>query len=102
MLTIAVLIDWEEGHLLPSFWLSRGMKDYGHKVCYLGYSSSEGLVRRQGFEFISVDKKIDNFGPLVRGEVLDEIIATLRPDIMLVHSLYYIAGLTIHYLYRLP
>src|SRR5262249_51743648 len=42
------------------------------------------------------------FGPLVRGEVLDEVIDVLRPDAALILSLYYTAGLAIHYRYRLP
>src|SRR5262245_46447347 len=108
MSTIAVLIDPEEGHMLPSFWLSRHLKDFGHRICYLGLPSVEGLVRNQGFEFIQIPSEslpkefYSYFGPLVRGEVLDEVIDVLRPDAALILSLYYTAGLAIHYRYRLP
>jgi zeaxanthin glucosyltransferase len=119
MPTIAVLIDMEEAHLLHSFWLSRGLKARGYRVCYLGAPGSERLVRSQGFEFLPImhdslasvsyngqkqasDKSLNHLGPLVRGEVLDDIIGSLQPDVMLIQSHYYTEGLAIHYLYRLP
>jgi zeaxanthin glucosyltransferase len=119
MRTIAVLIDMEEGHLLPSFWLSRGLKGRGYRVCYLGVPSSERLVRNHGFEFIPVvpdkpssvhykgrkpasDKSVNYLGALMRGEMLDDIIASLQPDVMLIQSHYYTESLAIYYRYRLP
>jgi MGT family glycosyltransferase len=120
MATIAMLIDREEGHLLSSFWLSRKLKDYGFRVCYLvGGADSEAFVRSQGFEFIALptiafsqdshnrhpavrNSGFGYFGPLVRGEVLDEAINALRPDVILILSLYYTAGLAIHYRYKVP
>jgi glycosyltransferase, MGT family len=42
------------------------------------------------------------FGPLVRGELLDHVLADLRPDVVLVHSEYYLEGLAIHYRYLVP
>jgi zeaxanthin glucosyltransferase len=119
MITVAVLLDPEEGHLLASFWLSRWLKNYGYRVCYLGIPDTEESVRDQGFEFIPIWKdafprgsykrqgkteqeKKSFLGPLARGEVLDEAVAALRPDVMLVLSLYYSAGLAIYFRYKIP
>jgi zeaxanthin glucosyltransferase len=120
--TIVVLVDTEEGHIMPTFWLSRYLKARGHRVCYLGLSSVESIVRSQGFEFFSItgdvslkDGRYDSqreaydddyasiyFGPLVRGELLDGIIAKLRPSVALILSKHYLEGLAIHYRHQLP
>jgi len=124
MATIAVFIDAEEGHILPSFWLLRYLKAQGYRVCYLGPPDAGNLVQNQGFEFIPIMCDIVPeaswsgeperqgpqlngvgdlyFGPLVRGELLDRVIAELNPSVVLVLSLYYVVGLAIHYRYQLP
>ena len=111
MATIAVLSDEEEGHLLPSFWLSRRLKDCGSRVCYLAPPNCERLVRGQGFEFISLKSEREAgkirggqgyLGPLLCEGMLDGAIVTLQPDVMLILSLYYAAGLAIHYRYKIP
>ena len=118
MATVAVLLDLEEGHSLPNFGLLRLLKTRGHRVCCLGLREVEEMVRRQGFEFIPVLEEILPqgsvsgrdwievrslyFGPLVRGKVLDSIVESLRPDVLILHSHYYAEGVAIHYRYRLP
>jgi MGT family glycosyltransferase len=116
--TVAVLLDIEEGHMLAIAGLLRLLKARGHRVCCLGFASIKDLVCDQGLEFISIMEnifpeksyRIKNwletrdryFGPLARGEVLDEVIARLKPDVMVVHNHYYAESLVIHYRYRLP
>lgn len=124
MATIAVLVDEEEGHILPSFWLLRHLKSRGDRVCYLGPPGAERLVKSQGFDFVPIMEDIGSkfaqcnrqaqksqqsnlmmdvyFGPLVRGEVLDEVIAELQPSVIIILSLYRAEALAIRYRYRLP
>jgi zeaxanthin glucosyltransferase len=116
MATIAIFVDIEEGHVLPTFWLSRFLQTRGHQVWYLGHQNLAQLVSDNGFKFISIMKgdPLANgshaehsrlnliFGPLVRGELLDGILADLNSDVALVHSEYYLEGLAIHYRYHIP
>lgn len=51
MANIALVLDHEEGHLLPTFKLAARLAARGHAVRYLGLADAEDFVRRQGFEF---------------------------------------------------
>lgn len=42
----------EEGHLLPTFALTRGLLSRGHRVRYLATADCEPLLRAQGFESV--------------------------------------------------
>jgi MGT family glycosyltransferase len=124
MATVAILIDAEQGHILPSFWLSHRLITHHHKVYYLGPPAAGSLVRKQGYEFIPImsDPRVNTprqitpglmnndypereniyFSSLVSGELLDRVIADLKPQVALVLSLFYFGGLFIRYRYRLP
>lgn len=54
MATIAFMLDYEEGHLLPTFKLARQLRERGHNVYYLGLADGGDFVRRQGFDFIPI------------------------------------------------
>lgn len=112
--TIAVPFDIEEGHTLPQFGLLKFLRARGHRVCCLGMPEIEGLVRRQGFEFIPLvaPKGAQHstriwmgsdicLGPLLRG-VLDDAMSWLQPNVVMIRSQYYTEGLVIHYRYRCP
>jgi len=118
MATIIVLLDKQEGHTLANFLLLRKLKARGHQIYCLGLSQVKGWVRDQGFEFIPImddvlkreairnpdeeDARNQYFGYLVRGELLDDVIVRLKPDLAIIHSHYNIEGLVIHYRYHLP
>lgn len=123
MATVAIFTDTEEGHIIPTFRLSRHLKAGGHRICYLGPLGVEGVIRGQGFEFISIfndilknspqnssqgKKDIDDalinsyFRPLVSGQLLDGTIAELRPGVALVNYHNPLEGLAIRYRYRVP
>ena len=42
----------EEGHLLPTFALARGLLSRGHRVRYLATADCERILRDQGFDFV--------------------------------------------------
>ena len=111
-----MLLDVEEGHFLATFKLAKDLRDRGHEVSYLGLGSAERLVRQQGFDFAPVlDDMLDgtrvanvpgvSFGTLVtavlRGR-LDGVIERLRPDGLVLLSLYYLEALLVARRYRLP
>jgi len=130
MATMAFFVDFEEGHLFPTFRLARELRARGHRVCYFGAVDVEQKVRAQGFEFFALMESVlprgsaqrlraeagydpENesmmtaaqriyFEPLVRGEVLDGIMAAVRPDLVLMLSFFYLEGLVIHFRYSTP
>jgi len=116
MAKIAFLLDIEEGHFFPSFKLAKDLTVQGHEVCYLGLASAEPMVRRAGFELVPIFERLmpgvqraadagafaDWFGALASGEALDAVIYRLKPDAIVILSLYYPEALVLHFRYRLP
>jgi zeaxanthin glucosyltransferase len=116
--TLAIFSDFEEGHLFPSFKLAKDLRARGHRVLYLAPASAEPAVRRQGFELVPVFEQLldgierssqvrknqasEGFGQLVRGEALDGVMGRLRPDLVLMLSIYCAEALAVHLLYRVP
>jgi MGT family glycosyltransferase len=124
MSNISVFLDLEEGHSLPIYKLLRRLKDREHGVCCHGLGHIGDSVRRQGFEFIPI---IDDvlprgngqrerllatyardgirdlyFESLVRGKVLDRLMAELKPDLGIFICHYYLEALAVHFRYQLP
>jgi zeaxanthin glucosyltransferase len=130
MSVIAILVDFYEGHILPTIRLARAIRDRGHRVSYLGIPDTADTVRAQGFDFIEVlgdvlpagsarrlrrlaGRDLDNqklmniaqelyFGPLATGKAFDESMARLRPDVMIVLSFFTAEALAIRYRYGIP
>lgn len=124
MATIAVFLDLDEGHSHSIFQLLRRLEARGHRVCCLGLSPAGRSAREQGFEFVTIIEDVlppevlcgerfrDNyirdglrdlyFGPLARGEVLDRVMAELRPDVGIFHCHYYTESLVARFRYGLP
>jgi len=116
--TVALFCDFEEGHLLISCKLAKELRERGHRVVYLAPASAEPTVRRQGFELVPIFQQLLDgverssqvqkaasaqwFGQLVRGEALDEVMASLRPDLVLMLSIYYPEALAVQLRYRVP
>ena len=130
MANIAILIDFCEGHIFPTFRIAKGLRARGHNVCYLGVPDTADVVRAQGFDFIDVfsdvmpegsaqrlrmqvgqdfgNQKLMNvsqnlyFGPLVCGDTVSRALARLQPDVMLVLSFFTAEALAIRYRYGIP
>ncbi len=130
MSVIGILIDFYEGHILPTFRVAKALRDRGHRVCYLGIADTAETIRTQGFEFVEIlgdvlptgsarrlralaGRDIDNhklmnaaqelyFGSLATGKAFDDPMARVRPDVMLVLSFYTAEALTIRYRYGIP
>lgn len=57
MATIVFFVDMEEGHLFPTFGLSKTLEDRGHVVHYIGTLDIKKSVLDQGFEFHPILEK---------------------------------------------
>lgn len=66
MARIAFVLDYEEGHLLPTFKLARQLRERGHSISYLGLEDSGPLIRQQGFEFIPILSQVFPEGSALR------------------------------------
>ena len=116
MATVAMVLDFEDSHFLTTFSLAKDLRGKGHRVVYLGLPAAEPLVRRQGFDFVPIGAGLAAgrpagggrlagavwFPPLVSGELLDEALAALRPQLVLLLSLYYPEAVVIGLRYGLP
>lgn len=54
MATIALVLDHEEGHLIPTFPLARRLGERGHRVLYMTLADAGDFVRENGFEFVPI------------------------------------------------
>src|SRR5579875_432851 len=119
MSQILFLVDFEEGHILSTFALSKALASNNHEVIYLGLAEAESMIRAQGFRFFPVLQDIfpqgavrglirsesltkRYFSSWVDGRYLDPILRRLKPDAAVMFSYYYLEGLTIHFKYHLP
>ncbi len=109
MANIVILVDSEAGHILSTNKLALRLKTRDHRVCYAGFAGAGSLVRRQGYEFFSIlegisgeERGTPHFGPLIRGEALDELFSKLKPDVVLINSLFTLEGLAVKYRYHIP
>jgi MGT family glycosyltransferase len=108
------------GHVLSTVKLALALRRRGYQICYFGAPGVERLITRQGFEFYPISEfSIDTtettnrsvaslknselqFKRLVKGNLLDDLILGLRPDIVLINSLYTLEALAVRYRYRVP
>jgi MGT family glycosyltransferase len=124
MSTILTFLDLDEGHSFPIFRLLKQIKAKGHRVVCLGLSHIGDWVRSHDFEFRAIIDDVlpagfctsERFqtiyvrdglrelylGPLARGQVLDSLIAELKPDAAIFLCNYYIESLVVSYRYGLP
>lgn len=58
MAKIAFVLDFEQGHLFPTFGLAASLAERGHQVLYAGIADIEHHVRRQGFDFSVIFEEI--------------------------------------------
>jgi zeaxanthin glucosyltransferase len=79
---IAFVLDYEEGHILPTFKFARQLQERGHSVTYLGLTDSAPLVRRQGFELVPILSHVFPEGsvPRLRREGISRTPGDEPPD----------------------
>lgn len=75
MATIALVLDHEEGHLIPTFPLARRLGERGHRVIYMTLADAGDFVRENGFEFVPV---LEDVFPLGSAKTLREGSETLK------------------------
>lgn len=73
-LTIAFAMLPENGHYAGTFRLARILRARGHRIFYVGLPDFEGLVKNQGFEFISFSENL-----LPKGYLQDFIASQSNP-----------------------
>lgn len=61
MATLAFIVDFEEGHLFPTFGLAKSLRERGHRVHYIGIVDVKESVNEHGFEFHTI---LENQYPL--------------------------------------
>ena len=64
----------ENGHYTGTFRLARSLQARGHRIFYVGLADFEGLVKQQGFEFISFAEDL-----LSKGYIQDFITSLSNP-----------------------
>ena len=57
MASLVFIIDIEEGHLLPSFWLAQALRSAGHDITYVSVPDNEPYINQQGFRFYAIFEK---------------------------------------------
>jgi zeaxanthin glucosyltransferase len=122
MYDVVILSDFEEGHLFPTFHLAGILTNAGYKIAYVGICDHRVHVRNQCFDFFSVYEDIYPQGRIVEmkrqpgvdlyqnpkhllkitdGE-LDDLLATLDPQLLLISSFLTLEALVLKYKYRKP
>jgi len=61
MAVLAFIVDFEEGHLFPTFGLAKSLQERGHAVHYIGIMDVRDAVVEQGFQFHAILK--DQYPP---------------------------------------
>jgi len=122
MAVIAILADFEQGHVFPTFCIAKKLLTRGYRVCYLGVAEAEDVIRKQGFEFrrivedvplassMSQLRKLSSDNPLarlaldtfIRGKALDDLMLELKPSVVLMTFHYYVLTILIRYRYNVP
>ena len=121
MAKFAFIVDFEEGHLFPTFGLSESLKKRGHEVHYIGIADNEKFVKDQGFEYHSVllkdfppgSREIykgyqKNLGGYSRffmynlvGRELTAILQKIKPEGVIINTFLSFEALLIHYKYNI-
>jgi zeaxanthin glucosyltransferase len=57
MSRIAFILDFEEGHLFPSFGLAHALQNAGHEIIYVSVPDNEDFIRNEEFAFYPLFEK---------------------------------------------
>ncbi|WP_340203693.1 glycosyltransferase [Ascidiimonas sp. W6] len=59
MVDIIFYVDWEPGHIIPTFKLADSLIKSGYSVCYIGLSRSREIVEKTGFTYYEMYENLD-------------------------------------------
>jgi len=117
MASIVFLVDYEEGHVLPTFGLAQSLQKRGHDINYIGIHDLKELVIANGFKFHVIDeasypKEISrkfkeaqrNYGispkiffyDIVEDEICD-LLLKINPNVVIVNTFLSLEALLISY-----
>jgi MGT family glycosyltransferase len=111
MISIGVWMDAEPSHTLQTLQLAVDLRASGYRVVYFGAYDTAPLVTSEGFEFIPTQSNLlhqrqgvfgDNgFSALVAGG-LEDALLKVKPDLILVSSIFLMEALLVRYRYKVP
>lgn len=117
MAKIAILVDGEVAHVSPTFKIAKELAHRGHQICYVGLAPARGLVSQRGFSFIALGQSLVGaesttadtgpilsmlFQSIVRGDILDPVVESIAPQVIITLSVFCLIALTLTYRYRIP
>lgn len=97
--TIVICLNPFTSHFIPTLMLAKRMKQANYRVIYLGFSDMKAIVRREGFDYISIsvcensqlikireEMKFSKLAALYKciHEEIKELLRTCRADIVMV------------------
>src|SRR5262249_17535163 len=101
-LCIAFLADHEVGHVRSTLKLARALANKDHRICYLAGRAAEGALAAEGFEYFAHPENVDPRNPdwwgpylaeFATGTILEQLMVSARPDVVLINSLYMLEAL---------
>ncbi len=111
MIDIIFLIDFEPGHIYPTFKLADSLSEAGFKVCFAGPADGRKIVEKHGFDYHEVFKDLypegssgddmvnKHYTSLLSGS-LDQLIEKLGPKLIMVSSYMHLESLILFYKYN--
>ncbi|HLP48893.1 MAG TPA: glycosyltransferase [Candidatus Kapabacteria bacterium] len=128
MATIAFFVDFQIGHIFPTFGLASELVAHNHRVVYFGIPDVEQTVRENGFEFCTImadfyplgymkkisrkdpEQSADSISermeghiiPMMRQNILWPSLEQIRPDLIITNFFIIIEATIIYFKTRLP
>jgi len=122
MAVVAIICDFEIGHLFPSLGLADELREDGHEIVFLIIKDMEGLVQDAGFSSVIIFsefyppgaiKEFDELrqsgkSPKIKPHLisllngsLDHVFKKIKPDLLLIDYSLAFEALIIHYRYSI-
>ena len=117
MARIAIVVDGELAHVLPTFSIAKELTKRGHQICYIGLAPAREPVSKRGFSFIPVGQSVIGsesttadtglalsllFQSILRGDFLDPVVEAMAPQLIITLSVFCLIALTLTYRYQIP
>ncbi|MCU0286542.1 MAG: hypothetical protein MUF15_09090 [Acidobacteria bacterium] len=128
MATIVFFLDFQLGHIYPTFRLASGLIAKNHRVVYFGIPDVEQTVRQKGFEFYPIMADIYPLGcieklsrkqpgvssdssvytldahlmPMMQQDILWPLVEAIQPDLIISSFFIIIEAMIIYLKTRLP
>lgn len=108
MVDIVFYVDWEAGHIIPTFKLADSLRSSGYSVCYVGLSHSRELVEKRGFDYYEMYEDLDldlksmnqeHYSRLLTDKANDRI-SQLNPKLIITNNFLVLDTLIFYYKYK--